>query len=143
MTEDITLSIPSHPKYLPLVRNVTERVSLEAGLSELEATRMVLALDETCSNIIRHSCGIDSSLALEISFTITEAELQMSVRDFGECGKNFDLEEQASKEAREQAEEEVTPGGFGVSILKKIMDSVHYCSTPEEGNCLTMIKKIN
>ncbi len=137
MAEEISLSIPSHPKYLHLVRNVMENIVMGMGFSEPECSRMILAFDEACSNIIKHSCGGDPSIAIDITFYVSSDELKVRLRDFGKCGKGFDIEKCAHKDVKE-----VTPGGFGVNIIKCVMDTVEYSSCAEEGNVLTISKKI-
>jgi anti-sigma regulatory factor (Ser/Thr protein kinase) len=137
MTEEISLSIPSHPKYLHLARNVMENIVMGMGFSEPEGSRTVLAFDEACSNIIKHSCGGDPSIKIDITFYISSDELKTRIRDFGKCGKDFDIEKYSNKDLKE-----IKPGGFGVNIIKCVMDKVEYSSCPEEGNVLLMSKKV-
>ncbi len=137
MTEEISLSVPSDPKYLHLVRNVMENIVMRMGFPEPECSRMVLAFDEACCNIIKHSCGGDTSITIDITFYVSSDELMIRLRDFGQCGKGFDIDKCGPKDIKE-----VTPGGFGVNIIKCVMDTVEYTSCPEEGNVLTISKKI-
>lgn len=137
MAEEISLSVPSHPKYLHLARNVMENIVIGMGFSETEGPRMVLAFDEACCNIIKHSCGGDPSITIDITFYVSSDELKVRLRDFGKCGKGFDIEKYGPKDIKE-----VAPGGFGVNIIKCVMDTVEYTSSPEEGNVLIISKRI-
>jgi anti-sigma regulatory factor (Ser/Thr protein kinase) len=134
---DINLSVPSDPKYLSLLRGVVESVLLCMDFTDTERARVILALDEAATNVIRHSCGCDPDLNFELSIKSTDREISIELKDFGDCGTGFDLDESRSKDM-----DNVTPGGFGVNIIKKVMDSVEFSSTPEKGNLLRMVKKV-
>ncbi len=138
MTDEITVSIPSDPRYLKVARNAMENVVAEMGFPAPDASRMVMAFDEACSNIIRHSCGGDRSIKISITFSISTEELKITINDHGKCGEGFDPDSSAPKDL----DKEVTPGGFGVSIIKCVMDKVEYSSWPEKGNVLVMTKRL-
>jgi anti-sigma regulatory factor (Ser/Thr protein kinase) len=137
MAEDVRLSIPSDPKYLCLLRSVVENMLRCMEFSDTERTRTVLALDEAVTNIIRHSCGCDPDIKVDVLLKSTDLELIVEVRDFGDCGADFDITKTNAKVTKD-----VTPGGFGVNIIKTVMDSVEYTSSKERGNLLVMRKKI-
>lgn len=136
MSVNISLSVPSDPKFLCLFRGVVECVLKSIDIDDIERSRTVLALDEAATNVIRHSCGCNPDLNVELSIKVTDKELLLELRDFGDCGTGFDLDMSRSKDM-----EEVTPGGFGIDIIKKVMDSVEFISSPEKGNLLRMRKK--
>ena len=138
MAEEISLTIPSDPKYLSVLRSVVENMLRSMDFSDSERTRTVLAMDEAVTNIIRHSCGCDPNIKVDIALKNTGDELIVEVRDFGDCGKDFDMNKTRSKDMKN-----VTPGGFGVNIIKTVMDSVEYKSSQKEGNILVMRKKIS
>ena len=138
MAEEIGLTIPSDPKYLCLLRGVVENMLRSMDFSDTERTRTVLALDEAVTNIIRHSCECDPNIKVDITLRSTGDELVIKVRDFGDCGKDFKFEEKRTKDMAN-----VTPGGFGVNIIKTVMDSVEYKSSAKEGNILIMRKKVS
>ncbi len=137
----VTLTVPSTPEHLKLIRKVA--TSVVDGLAALggEGTRVVLALDEACANIIKYSCGgPDPELTIEVNFTVTDESLTIRLRDFGECGKDFDLEDSR----QEKDPNAPTPGGYGLNILKTVMDSVVYsCCLEGGGNILVMEKRFN
>ena len=138
MTDEISISIPSDPRYLKVARNVMENVVAAMGFPEPDDSRMVMAFDEACSNIIRHSCDGDRSIKISITFGLSSDELTITITDHGKCGKGFDPECSKPKDL----DKEVTPGGFGVSIIKCVMDKVEYSSWPEKGNVLVMTKRL-
>jgi anti-sigma regulatory factor (Ser/Thr protein kinase) len=137
MPEEISLSVPSLPKYLNLIRKVADCIVMRMGFSEKESTRTILALDEACSNIIRHSCGEDPSVKIDLTFYVQDDRLDIRIRDYGDCGTGFNPEEVPSKDTGE-----VKPGGFGLGLIKCIMDCVEFTPCTENGNVLKMSKKV-
>ena len=138
MSVEINLSIPSDPKYLCLLRGIVENMLGCMNFSDTERSRTILALDEAVTNIIRHSCECDPGILVDIKLKSSDDELFIEVRDFGDCGKDFDIDKSRTKDM-----EDITPGGFGVNIIKTVMDSVEYKTSPEEGNLLIMRKKVS
>ncbi|MEE9543688.1 MAG: ATP-binding protein [Thermodesulfobacteriota bacterium] len=130
------MTIPSNPKYLCLLRGVAESMLKCMNFSDTERTRTILALDEAVTNIIRHSCGCDPDIKVDITLSCTDDEIQITVRDFGDCGKDFNIDMVSKKDM-----DNVTPGGFGVNIIKTVMDSVVYKTSHKDGNVLIMRKK--
>ena len=61
MTETVTLIVPSHPKYLYIIRSAVYPLVIEAGFPKKEARKIVLALDEACSNIIKYAYEGDAT----------------------------------------------------------------------------------
>ncbi|MFQ5586016.1 MAG: ATP-binding protein [Thermodesulfobacteriota bacterium] len=137
MSEEVFLSVSSHPRNLCLIRDVIKRVTKGMGFSEEESARTALALDEACCNIIKYSYNRDFSGKIEITFRISEEALEITVRDFGKYGKDFDIDK-----IRCCDKGEVTPGGFGVNIMRSVMDRVEYRPCTGKGNTLTMSKRI-
>ena len=58
-TDSVCLTVPSHARYLGLVRKVIQQVSQEGGFTEDEGRKLILAVDEACSNVIKHSYDND------------------------------------------------------------------------------------
>lgn len=137
MTETLTLSVPTNPKYLCIIRKMTDGISSCMGFSDLEVGRIVLAMDEACSNIIRHSCGNDPTKKIDISFSVFADQIEIKIKDNGCCGKGFDTGPVKEKDTKNP-----TPGGFGVNIIKTVMDRVEYTRNETEGNTLTLIKRL-
>ncbi|MBE9531725.1 MAG: ATP-binding protein [Proteobacteria bacterium] len=137
MSINVTLSVPSDPKYLCTLRGSVENVLRSVEISDVERSRVILALDEAATNVIRHSCGCNPDFNVELSIKATDKELIIELKDFGDCGTDFDLNKKRTKNIKN-----VTPGGFGVGIIKKVMDSVEFTSSPEKGNLLRMRKNI-
>jgi len=135
MTEMVALSVPSHPKFLYIVRNVIYPLAVNAGFSKKEARKIVLAVDEACSNIIKYAYAGDATKT--ISLTVTDETDHLSVRLI-DLGKKVDAAKIAPRDL-----DDVRPGGLGTHFMSAVFDSVVYDTGQEQGTVLTLLKKKN
>ncbi len=131
--ETISLTVPSQTKYLYVVRSAVYPVVIGAGFSKKEAGRIILALDEACSNIIRHAYGGDPGGTISLAASVLPDELRFEIRD---TGKRVDVSLIAPRKL-----EEVRPGGLGTHFISTVFDSVHYDTSGPAGTVLTLVKK--
>jgi len=132
--EAIHLSIPSHPKNLKDVRCVMIDITAKAGLSKEDAGSIILAVDEACSNIIKHSYKNDYNQKIDLAVKLETRSLTISIIDEG---LKIDIN---SIEARDI--NEIRPGGLGIYIIKQVMDTVEFSHTPDGKNKIEMMKKL-
>lgn len=134
MSQPVKLTIPSDPEYLCLLRKVLQHLLCTHEVSEETASRLVLCIDEACSNIIKYSYNEEKDKPIDISFFFEADSFIVKIRDYG---KQCDTEKFTPRLL-----EDVKPGGLGTHFMKEIMDEVSYCTDREEGTLLTMIKKL-
>jgi len=79
----VTLTVPSHPKYLYVVRSALYPLILEAGFPKKEARKVVLAVDEACSNIIRHAYAGDPTKTITMTVEDGAERFVIRLRDYG------------------------------------------------------------
>jgi anti-sigma regulatory factor (Ser/Thr protein kinase) len=133
MTSDgIQLSILSHPKYLQLVRGAMRKVTDIIGFSVEDADHITLAVDEACSNIIKHSYMNDPDKKIDISIKVQGKKLEIHITDYGKKCKSSDMQSRDISDIR--------PGGLGIHIINKVMDSVEYDSSSPRKNQIRMVK---
>lgn len=131
------LSILSNPKYLANVRKKTEQICKRADISKQETLKVVLAVDEACTNIIRHSYACNYNKKINIKMNIKRKgahakQLEFILRDYGI--------KPSPKKITGKRPKIIRPGGLGVYFIKKIMDEVIYDTTKTKGTELTLIK---
>lgn len=126
-------SILSNPKYLAKIRNNIEKISRKTGFSKETASKIVLAADEACTNIIRHSYKeiYTKKIGIKI-FSSPKNILKIIIRDYG---IKPDLKKITGRRPKK-----LKPGGLGVYFIKKIMDIVVYDTSKKKGTELTLIK---
>lgn len=134
----VRLRIASTPVHLPIVRGAVERLASMMGFDETSAGKIMLAVDEALSNIIRHAYEGRDDEPIEITFRNVataggETALCIELRDWGRTAQ--------PDEIKSRDLEDIRPGGLGVHIINSVMDQVEY--TPERGGGtrLTMTKR--
>lgn len=134
-TKDVvTLIVPSHPKYLYVVRSAIYPLVIEAGFPKKDARRIVLAVDEACSNIIKYAYEGDYSRTYAMDVTVESGRLVVELRD---SGKKPDVSKISPRKL-----EEVRPGGLGTHIIASVFDTVEYDTNRGAGTVLTLVKKM-
>jgi anti-sigma regulatory factor (Ser/Thr protein kinase) len=109
-----------------------ERLSERLGFPGEQARRMVLAVDEACTNVIRHAYGGRSGGRIRISFTIDTARLEIQIRDFGRTTSPDALKPRDLNDIR--------PGGLGMHFIREGMDEVSYEAPADGGGLLRLIR---
>jgi len=127
----IELTIPSHPRFLQLVRGVMAKVTKILSIPSEQADYIILAVDEACSNIIRHS---DTDEDGRIDFLITPGKKKLEI-----CIMNYGKPWTPGKVTL-QAPSKIKPGGLGRYIIHQVMDQIHYCNSDKDGNTIRMVK---
>lgn len=133
-TKDVvTLIVPSHPKYLYVVRSAIYPLVIEAGFPKKDARRIVLAVDEACSNIIKYAYEGDYTRTYSLDITVEAGRLAVELKD---SGKKPDLSKIAPRKL-----DEVRPGGLGTHFIAAVFDRVEYDTSRGAGTVLTLVKE--
>lgn len=103
---------------------------------ERELTGILLAIEEACTNVIRHAyLYAPGTIGLKINILSDRAIFVIT-----DSGRAFDFDA-ADAPDLDRYVETSRKGGLGLYLIRKIMDSVQYQSRPGE-NRLTLIKKM-
>jgi anti-sigma regulatory factor (Ser/Thr protein kinase) len=101
-----------------------------SGFAEEEEARIIMALDEACTNIIRHAhAGVVKSVRLEM--TRLRNRLRFVLRDYGEPFHPPAIPVRDLKT--------IEPGGYGLLIIRTVFDHVDY-APQAKGTRLTLEK---
>jgi serine/threonine-protein kinase RsbW len=122
----ISLTLPSSPEYVLLARLVMGQAGRLAGLEPEEVYDLKLAVTEAVTNVIRHA----SVESYEIEYKISPSSVEVSVTDAGGGFSVADL-------AREPDEH----GGFGLAVIRNLVDELVLDSTRGGGTRLKMIRR--
>jgi len=96
---------------------------------------IVLAVDEACTNIIRHGYSEEAAGDIILSLFRNGDELVVRLTDFTEPVDESSICPRDLKDVR--------PGGLGVHLMNEIMDRVEYLNAPDGvGNILEMRKRL-
>lgn len=132
-----TLTIPSSTRFLEDVREFVETHAEHANFSEMAVTQMKMAVDEACTNVIEHSYGGQSGHSIDIAILIYPEKLVVVIKD-----KGIQFDRKAYKEPNliEFAKSKKS-GGFGVHLMRKLMDEVEYKHASGVNECwMTKLK---
>ncbi|PIQ95438.1 MAG: hypothetical protein COV67_14955 [Nitrospinae bacterium CG11_big_fil_rev_8_21_14_0_20_56_8] len=132
MNQPIKLVIPSDAKFLSLSRKVLQQLFACQEVPSEIARKLVLCVDEACSNIIKYSYEGDPNQTIELSFWLKDDQFTVKIRDYG---KQCD-----TSTFKPRCLDDVKPGGLGTYFIHEIMDQVSYCTEREQGTLLTMTK---
>ena len=130
----IEIRITSHPRFLIIVRAVVGQLCRMASCSDEEQRKVVLAVDEACANIIKHTYQGDQNQTIEILCKCNAGKMEIELRD---CGPPIDA---GCLQPRDL--EDVRPGGLGLHFIRSIMDEVCYSYQEGCGNVLRMVKNL-
>jgi anti-sigma regulatory factor (Ser/Thr protein kinase) len=132
--DEVAMRVTSHPKYLPLVRAVVEQGASMAGFQEEECHRILLAVTEGVTNVIRHGYQGRTDQRIDLLLRSLPGTFHLEIADFGV------FVDPSRMKSRPLAE--VRPGGLGVHLMKATMDSVEYRRNEHGGTTLTLVKHV-
>ncbi|MGC9194468.1 MAG: ATP-binding protein [Syntrophobacteraceae bacterium] len=130
----VILELPSDPLLMSAVRGLTEKICNAAGIAGEQTDKLVLAVDEACTNVIRHAYGNRRDGRIKLSFLATADRLEIAVRDFG-AGTD-----PAMFRGRDLSQ--IRPGGLGMHFIESAADNLEIVCLPGEGMVLKMVKFI-
>lgn len=134
MTTTIELNLPSDPRFLCVLRATVGKICQLAGFEQTDGSKIVLAVDEACSNVIKHAYKGRQDKKIFLKFVMNESGIQINILDFGISAEMDSIKPRSLKDIR--------PGGLGVHLIRSVMDNVEYKPDSEKGNQLILNKSI-
>ena len=134
--EHFQLEVPAQEQSLGEIRDFITGIAQRAGFSYHEINNLKLALDEACSNVVRHAYkGMEpGTIRLEVDWRA--GELDISVLDHG---RSFDWKGSKTPDLNRYVEIG-KKGGLGIWFIRKLMDETNYRSA-EGTNTLRLVKR--
>jgi anti-sigma regulatory factor (Ser/Thr protein kinase) len=136
---DIEMRIDSEPRYLCVVRAAVNAAVDRMGFDTPDCARIMLAVDEAITNVIRHGYKSRADQPIWIRMRPTDHE--------GNAGFTIVIEDVADQvdpsRIRGRDLEDLRPGGLGVHIIREVMDHVEFARREEKGMRLAMSKSLN
>jgi len=129
----VTLIVPSHPRYLYVIRRALHPLLCDAGFTRKDARRIILGVDEACANIIKHAYAGDPAFTFIVNIWDTADQFKVQLRDFG---RKVDRSKIAPRDLGD-----IRPGGLGTHFIQAAFDTVTYDTNQGEGTLLTLEKK--
>ena len=102
-------------------------------LSSIEINKVVLAIDEVCSNLIIHSNQLDKDKKINLSLKLIQTPKGIVI-EFIESGIPFDYENYQEPDLTQLLENK-TSGKMGLMLVRRIMDKIEYLSKDNYNVC--------
>jgi anti-sigma regulatory factor (Ser/Thr protein kinase) len=131
---DITVRALAVPRMLCAVRGAVRGYLEAAGFAPDRRDAVVLAVDEACSNVVRHAyAGEEGGLELGLAERDGWLEVRLSDR-----GKPMPPDALKRKPPAPPDRETVKPGGLGVGLIHEVFEEVDYARGEDGTNVLRL-----
>jgi serine/threonine-protein kinase RsbW len=131
-----TLNIESRTDRLIAVREFVSVAARRFGFTEEDVSKIALAVDEACTNIIKHAYKFDPSKKITVIVAGRNGAFEILIQD---SGKEFDPTMIQTPDMKEYLAH-YRHGGLGVYLMKSLMDKVEYNITPGQKNEVKLTK---
>lgn len=140
MTAPLTyrLTITSQTNRLNDVRQFVSGQARTHGFAEDDVNKITIAVDEACTNIIKHGYGFSPDHFIDIEVRRSGAQFEIVIMD---SGKQFDPKSIETPDMKEYLTH-YRRGGLGVYLMKRIMDKVEF-NIQHDRNVLRMVKSLS
>jgi serine/threonine-protein kinase RsbW len=133
------LIVKSRTENLSLIRDFVSKKASAAGLSKEDIENIMLAVDEACTNIIKHAYKSYNDGEIVINLEFNAQKILISIIDYG---NTFNPDSVPDPDLQKYYKNGRV-GGLGMYLMKTLMDDVKYISVPGEYNKVLLSKKIN
>ncbi|MDZ7288323.1 MAG: ATP-binding protein [candidate division KSB1 bacterium] len=130
------LRIPSQTDNLELIREFVARVARKVGFKDDDVSKIELAVDEACANVIKHAYKRDDKKPIDIVIQIDYRKFTVIITDHG-CG--FDPKKIKTPDMKEYLAE-MRVGGLGIYLMRTLMDEIDFDIKPGKRNQVIMSK---
>lgn len=132
------LVIKSRTENLSSIRNFISENAFNAGLNNQDTDDIILAVDEACTNIIRHAYKSvpDGEIIIEIDYSTKKFTVRLI-----DYGNSFDPQSVPKPDLQKYFRQKKV-GGLGLYLMKTLMDDVQYISVPGKYNQVMLSKNL-
>jgi len=134
-----TIHIESRTERLIAVREFISAAAREFGFPDEEVSKIALAVDEACTNIIKHAYQFDPGKKIAITVKPAEGAFEVVIHD---NGNNFNPADVQAPDMKEYLSH-YRKGGLGVYLMKTLMDKIEYNIRPGQTNEVRLVKYLS
>ncbi len=132
------LRVQSKTENLSEIRDFVSVNALDAGIPEATVEKIILAVDEACTNIIKHAYQHSPEGKIIIKVEYDKEKFTVTIIDYG---NSFDPDKVPLPDLQKYYREHRV-GGLGMYLMKSLMDDVTYTTVPGKYNQVLLSKKI-
>jgi anti-sigma regulatory factor (Ser/Thr protein kinase) len=128
------ISCKSSTSELQKIRHAVKQACIDFNFDLTKTNEIVLAIDEACANVIRHSCVFSENFKLSIKITKQDGYGIFLIID--NCAP-------LSPETLLPSHDDLlNPGGLGLQLIYRVMESVTLLAHSGQGNRLELKIKL-
>ena len=135
-TQKYKLKIPSITENLKMIREFVLKIAAKTGFNEETQEQIALAVDEACTNVIKHAHHHDARRLMDIQIQTDANKMKITITD---KGRGFDITKLKDPDV-EKFIKESRHGGLGIYLIKTLMDEVDYEFNPGVKNQVQLTK---
>lgn len=135
-TQKYKLKIPSITENLQMIREFVLKIAAKTGFNEETQEQIALAVDEACTNVIKHAHHHDARRLMDIQIQTDANKMKITITD---KGRGFDITKLKDPDV-EKFIKESRHGGLGIYLIKTLMDEVDYEFNPGVKNQVQLTK---
>jgi serine/threonine-protein kinase RsbW len=132
------LVVKSSTDNLSIIREFTKTSASDCGCSEELTGKIILAVDEACTNIIKHAYKYSANGDIDINIKLLRSKLIISITDSGD---HFNSDSVPTPNLLEYQKQKKS-GGLGIFLMKKLMDEVNYRILKDNRNQVELVKHL-
>ncbi len=135
------LKAASDTAELKKIRFFVAKKAESFGFNPAECQKIALAVDEACSNLIKHGYKLDKSKTFSVEIETATNKFTVKISDSGLPFNPLDI---SSPDMNEYFDS-FRKGGLGVHIMKLVMDNISYMPSDEKNpfNMLELTKELH
>lgn len=133
------LKISSITENLEIIREFINNIAQKGGFSEECVDQIELAVDEACTNVIKHAYNYSSKRMLDISVFLDNEKIEIIIMDKG-AGFNPDSLPIPNLEKYMRV---AKVGGLGIHLMRTLMDEVNFSINPGKKNQVSLVKYLS
>ena len=138
-TKENKLIVKSRTENLSVIRNFICDFTSDMGFSTEAIDNIMLAVDEACTNIIKHAYKSYPDGEIIIKLESSGNKLIITIIDYG---ASFAPDSVPEPDLRKYYKQHKV-GGLGMYLMKTLMDDVKYVSVPGKYNQVLLSKSLN
>jgi serine/threonine-protein kinase RsbW len=133
----IELRLPSRLGYEKVAMDTASSLARRMGFGGDRVEALRTAIAEAVTNAIEHGNEHDSDMRVLVMLTARPDELVVSVADQGR--KQLDQQQTTPAPRIEDAITKQDKGGWGIWLIRELMDEVEFTTAPSGGNQVRMV----
>ena len=133
------LVVQSRTNNLSAIRDFVYAAALDVGFSTDVIDNIILAVDEACTNIIKHAYKSYPEGEITIKLKYRDKKFTVVIMDHG---VPFNPESIPDPDLQKYYRQHRV-GGLGMYLMKSLMDEVKYVSVPGKYNQVLLSKNLN